>query len=189
LELYHEALANYSDMSQTNGIEYTTATYHHCEAIAKLHAYSWQVHYRGILNDSYLDHDVVDERLEVWQRRFEHPSKDQYVVLANDDSLLCGFACVFLNHDDRYGSLVDNLHVHPDWQRRGIGRELMIHCVEQVHQLGDPFKMYLWVLKENHKARKFYQSIGGETVEQTIENNPGGGQAEVLRIFWNTPPN
>ena len=49
--------------------------------------------------------------------------------------------------------------------------------------------MYLWVLKENHKARKFYQSIGGETVEQTIENNPGGGQAEVLRIFWSTPPN
>ena len=132
---------------------------------------------------------MVDERLEVWQRRFENPSKDQYVILANDDSLLCGFACVFLNHDDQYGSLVDNLHVHPDWQRQGIGRELMIHCVNKVNQLEDPFKMYLWVLKENHKARKFYESIGGETVEATVENNPGGGQAEILRIFWNTPPN
>ena len=71
-----------------------------------------------------------------------------------------GFACVFLNHDKEYGSLVDNLHVHPDWQRQGIGRALMIHCVNKVNELEDPFKLYLWVLKENHKARKFYESIG-----------------------------
>jgi hypothetical protein len=31
--------------------------------------------------------------------------------------------------------------------------------------------------------------MGGETIETTIENNPGGGQAEILRIFWDQPPN
>lgn len=170
-------------------IQYSVASDRHCEAIAKLHAYSWQIHYRGIFNDSYLDHDVVQERLMVWQRRFENPSKDQFIVLAKDDDLLCGFGCVFLNHHKRYGSLVDNLHVHPDWQRRGIGRNLLKHCVDRINKLDKQFKMYLFVLKENYKARKFYENMGGETVETAIENNPGGGQAEVLRIFWDQPPN
>ena len=170
-------------------IEYTPASEKHTEAIARLHAYSWQIHYRGIFNDDYLDHDVVQERMMVWERRFENPSKDQFIVLANDQDLLCGFGCVFLNHDQQYGSLVDNLHVHPDWQRKGIGRSLMKHCVDRIASLDDQFKMYLWVLKDNISARKFYESMGGATVEQTTENNPGGGQAEILRIFWDQAPN
>lgn len=170
-------------------IEYSVATDKHCEAIAKLHAYSWQIHYRGIFNDSYLDHDVIQERLMVWQRRFANPSKDQFVILAKEDDLLCGFGCVYLNHDEQFGSLVDNLHVHPDWQRKGIGQHLMQHCVSRINKLGDPFKMYLWVLKDNQQARNFYQKMRGVAVETTIENNPGGGQSEILRIFWDQPPN
>jgi len=169
-------------------IEYSLATARHQEAIARLHAYSWQIHYRGIFTDKYLDHDVVNERMNVWKRRFENPSKDQFIVLANDQDLLCGFGCAFLNHDPDYGTLIDNLHVHPDWQGKGIGRQLMEHCVDKVSQLDGDFKMYLWVLKENHKARRFYELMGGATVESTIENNPGGGQAEILRIFWDQPP-
>ncbi len=170
-------------------IEYCVASARHQEAIARLHAYSWQIHYRGILNDDYLDHEVVQERMSVWQRRFNNPSENQYIVLANDQDLLCGFGCVFLNHDRQYGSLVDNLHVHPDWQGNGIGKNLMKHCASRINKLDDPFKMYLWVLKDNNQARKFYQSMGGETVESAIENNPGGGKSEILRIFWDQPPN
>ena len=170
-------------------IQYSSASEKHTEAIARLHAYSWQIHYRGIFNDAYLDHDVVQERLDVWQRRFEKPSKDQFVVLANDQDLLCGFGCAFFNHDPEFGSLVDNLHVHPEWQGKGIGRNLMNHCIDQIAKLDQQFKMYLWVLKENHNARKFYERMGGRSVEQTTENNPGGGQAEILRIFWDQPPN
>jgi hypothetical protein len=49
--------------------------------------------------------------------------------------------------------------------------------------------MYLWVLKDNQQARNFYQKMSGVAVETTIENNPGGGQSEILRIFWDQPPN
>ncbi len=170
-------------------IKYSIGSSQHQEAIARLHAYSWQVHYRGIYNDNYLDHDVVQERLIVWQRRFNNPSKDQFVILANDKDLLCGFGCVYLNHDLQYGSLVDNLHVHPDWQRKGIGRSLMNHCVQRISELDNQFKMYLWVLNKNIIARKFYERMGGTTVESIFKNNPGGGEAEILRIFWDHPPN
>ena len=35
-------------------------------AIAKLHAESWQKHYRGIFSDAYLDEHVVKERADLW---------------------------------------------------------------------------------------------------------------------------
>jgi len=169
-------------------IEYGPASIRHTEAIARLHAYSWQIQYRGIFNDNYLDYDVVQDRLTVWKRRFENPSKDQFIVLANDQDLLCGFGCAYLSHDQQYGTLIDNLHVHPDWQRKGIGKKLLNHCVNRIAALEPPFKMYLWVLQENFKARAFYESMGGVSVETTIEHNPGGGQAKILRIFWDQQP-
>ena len=65
----------------------------------------------------------------------------------------------------------------------------MDHCVTRISELDNPFKMYLWVLKENIIAGKFYERMGGKRVESTIENNPGGGQAEILRIYWDQQPN
>lgn len=156
----------------------------HMEAIAHLHAFSWQTHYRGIFNDSYLDHDVLKDRLEVWKRRFENPSKEQFVILAKDDDLLCGFGCVYLNHHQQYGALLDNLHVHRDWQGRGIGEELVKRCTRWVQEQAPHSPLYLWVLKENRIALAFYEKLGGKQVENIIENNPGGGTAEIVRIFW-----
>ena len=166
-------------------ITYSPALPEHMEGVARLHALSWQVHYRGIFYDHYLDHQVIDDRLEVWKRRFENPSKDQYVVLALDEQLLCGFGCVYLNHSPEYGALIDNLHVHPDWQGKGIGKGLMQQCCHWVTQKDPQSSLYLWVLEENQQARNFYLNLGGAEVEKIVEHNPGGGTAEVLRIIWN----
>lgn len=168
-------------------ISYSVANPEHTEAIARLHAYSWQTHYRGMFNDDYLDHQVISDRLEVWQRRFAKSAKEQYVVLAEDNQLLCGFGCVYLNYHQQYGALLDNLHVHHDWQGKGIGRALMIHCCQWVVQQDPDSKLYLWVLKDNHSARRFYQKLGGVQVEEITENNPGGGSSKVVRILWDNP--
>ncbi len=165
-------------------ITYLPAQPEHMEGIARLHALSWQTHYRGIFYDDYLDHQVIEDRMEVWKRRFENPSRDQYVVLALDDLLLCGFGCVFLNHSSQYGALLDNLHVHPEWQGKGIGKALMKNCCEWVARQDPQSKLYLWVLEENHTARVFYKALGGSEVEKIEEHNPGGGTSEILRIIW-----
>lgn len=165
-------------------ITYLPAQAEHMEGIARLHALSWQTHYRGIFYDTYLDHQVVDDRLEVWKRRFQNPTREQYVVLALDQQLLCGFGCVYLNHSPQYGALLDNLHVHPEWQGKGIGKELMKNCCHWVVQQDPQSKLYLWVLEENQKARIFYKALGGNEVEKVKEHNPGGGTSEILRIIW-----
>ncbi len=173
------------DISKTAKIQYSVAKPEHWEAIARLHAYSWQTHYRGIFTDRYLDDDVVDDRLQVWQRRFDNPSKEQYVIMALDGELLCGFGCVFLNYHEEFGALLDNLHVHHDWQGQGIGYALMKQCCAWTLQQKPDAKLYLWVLKDNHIAREFYEKVGGAPADVITENNPGGGEAEIIRIIWN----
>lgn len=168
-------------------IDYLVGKPQHYEAIARLHAYSWQQHYRGIFNDEYLDHEVINDRIRVWQRRFKKPTSNQHVILAQDQQLLCGFGCIFKDYDPKFGALLDNLHVHPDWQGKGIGRELMKRCSQWLLEQDPHSKLYLWVLQENDSAIAFYKSLGGETHEQVTEHNPGGGSAEILRIVWPRP--
>ena len=50
-------------------IKYTEATIEDADAIARLHAESWKLHYRGLCPDDYLDNKVDDNRQKVWSER------------------------------------------------------------------------------------------------------------------------
>ena len=165
-------------------ITFQLATSDDARSIAELHALSWQRHYRGILSDQYLDKDVLEDRLEVWLRRFEHPSADQYVLLARDGDTLCGLACTYLNDDPEYGALLDNLHVLAEWQGHGIGVNLMALTAEWVAKHDPQGSLYLWVFEENHSARAFYDRMQGHVAESDMIENVGGGSARILRYVW-----
>jgi len=48
------------------------------KAIAALHADSWKKNYRVMFSDNFLDNDVDEDRLQVWQERFStRPSNQQ----------------------------------------------------------------------------------------------------------------
>ncbi|HPH19762.1 MAG TPA: GNAT family N-acetyltransferase, partial [Haliscomenobacter sp.] len=150
-------------------------------AIAQLHAESWQKHYRGIFSDEYLDQLVVKERAEVWAERFAHPLETRHLILAENEGQLCGFACIELNEDPVFGTLLDNLHVSSDLQGQGIGAQL-IHRAAQLAEVQHPgCGFYLFVLEENHPARKFYEHLGAKNHETFRDKNHGGGNANICR--------
>jgi ribosomal protein S18 acetylase RimI-like enzyme len=165
-------------------ITYRTATPTDATAIARLHARSWQENYRGSWKDEFLDHEVIPNRLEVWKKRFERPNEQQYVLLAEDQGNLCGFACTFLDYDPHWGAFMDNLHVSSSHQRKGIGQTLMRKSIERIIQHDPASKLYLWVLQANESAIRFYEKNGGKRVEETLYNNPDGGQSPIFRYVW-----
>lgn len=156
------------------------------EAIAALHAASWRRHYRGAYADAYLDGDVTSERLAVWSSRLCSSVAQTATVLAETPDGLAGFAHVILDADERWGALLDNLHVAAAYQRRGIGSLLMADAARAV----GCDAMYLWVLEQNAPARDFYRALGGETVERAVVEPPGGvagrlaGTPVKLRVVW-----
>jgi GNAT superfamily N-acetyltransferase len=95
-------------------------------AIAKLHSESWRTAYRGILTDDYLDGRVHQERLATWQERFSSQADERmFVIVAEEDNHLAGFASAFRDEHLVFGPLLDNLHVAPRVTGRGIRRHLL----------------------------------------------------------------
>ncbi|MDH5545484.1 MAG: GNAT family N-acetyltransferase [Gammaproteobacteria bacterium] len=160
------------------------ANYKDASAIANLHADSWRVAYRGIFRDENLDGDVVNERKEVWNHRLSAPKDNQLVILAEENSELCGFVCAYGNEDPTWGTFIDNLHVRKERKRKGIGRGLMKEIALWSRRHYPDAGLYLGVLERNLSARRFYEALGARNQESRLWEPPGGGEVVDLRYVW-----
>ncbi|QMU27502.1 GNAT family N-acetyltransferase [Adhaeribacter radiodurans] len=165
-------------------IQFRDAQFSDYAAIAKLHAASWQQHYRGIMSDYYLDKEVEQERLEVWHQRLQNPSENQKIILAIADENLVGFSGIFLNNDPVFGSLIDNLHVTKNLQKSGIGALLLKESAKYIKSHAEFPSMYLWVFELNRNARAFYDRMGGKNFQTIETQNSDQTKAQVCRYIW-----
>ncbi|HET6909962.1 MAG TPA: GNAT family N-acetyltransferase [Mycobacteriales bacterium] len=162
------------------------------ELVAALHAQSWRRHYRGAYADSFLDGDVVADRLQVWSERLTGP-KDTQTIVAEDAGEAVGFVHTILDADPVHGALLDNLHVSVAHQRRGIGRRLMAGSAEFVLGARPGSGLFLWVLEQNTNAQRFYAAVGGESADTKLVPPPGGvegrlnGRPRGIRMVWPDP--
>ena len=159
------------------------------EQIAALHASNWRRHYRGAYADSYLDGDVLADRLAVWSARLADPA-GSITVLAEDGDGLAGFVHVVLDEDAEWGSLVDNLHVALPHQRTGVGTALLTRAARGVLGAAAGPATYLWVLEQNTAAQSFYRAAGATHVGTARASAPGGDPANLAgcprkyRMAW-----
>ena len=157
------------------------------EAIAKLHADSWRKAYRGLLADEYLDGPVFEDRRSVWTDRLTLPRETQYVVVAEEDGDIVGFACVYTREDPVRGSFLDNIHAHPDRHSRGIGTGLFRDVVDWCRRIAPDKGLYLYVFAANAKARRFYEHLGAtDTGSEVRAPGTGGEPREVHTYAWPT---
>lgn len=159
-------------------------------AIAELHADSWRRHYRGAYADGYLDGDVVADRTAVWTDRLAG-TQPRHTVVAEQHGRLVGFAHTIFDQDPDWGALLDNLHVHHEFQRHGLGARLLRLSAGAVAAHGSG--LHLWVLEQNRAAQAFYQALGGRCVERGEVPAPGGvpgrlnGTPACFRYVWPDP--
>ncbi len=164
---------------------YRQATADDTAAVAWLHADSWKRHYRGAYLDSFLDGDVVADRMAEWTGRLSQPRADRHTVVADLDGVVAGFAHAILDADPAWGSYLDALHVRHDVKRQGIGARLMAETARAVARTRPSAGLYLWVLEQNTAAQAFYRARGGNCVERELSGPfPGGGYAYSFRYAW-----
>jgi len=157
------------------------------QAVAGLHAASWQSAYRGILGDEFLDRDLIANREALWGRRLVDGCHASGGYIATIDGIPVGFAYAFFRVDSTWGTLVDNLHVHPVFKRRGMGRVLLRALSRKCEQVASDAGIFLWVYERNADAQRFYDRIGGARHERNIVDVPGGGTAAEWRYAWSSP--
>ena len=169
------------------GIMLRRATPGDVEGIALLHADSWRRNYRGAYLDSYLDGDVINDRIAVWGERLS-AAHGTHTVVAVDGGRVVGLAHTIFNADVDWGALLDNLHVAHALKGTGLGTRLMAETATAVLEARSGSGLHLWVLEQNTPAQRFYAARGGEHVGGGLAGPfPGGGRAYALRYVWRDP--
>ncbi|WP_164759714.1 GNAT family N-acetyltransferase [Mesorhizobium sp. M5C.F.Ca.IN.020.29.1.1] len=165
-------------------MEIRDATATDVDLIAQLHVESWRNAYAGILSESYLEGPIEADRQSVWRERFTSPAPNLKVMIAEDEGQAIGFVCIFGNADDRWGTLVDNLHVLPRAKGRGVGRHLIRVAARWSAENHPDLGLHLWVYEVNAPARAFYERMGGQQVARLPQSNPDGRIHVDLCYFW-----
>jgi ribosomal protein S18 acetylase RimI-like enzyme len=112
----------------------------------------------------------VEELIDLWKAcglvvPWNNPRKDiQRKIKVQPELFLVGcldgkvVASVMAGYEGHRG-WVNYLAVHPDWQRRGIGKQMMERVEEMLLALGCP-KINLQVRRTNRAVIDFYKQIG-----------------------------
>jgi GNAT superfamily N-acetyltransferase len=130
--------------------------------VARVHVRSWQLAYRGLLPDAYLNGLRAEERAE----RYNFASEDvrePATTVAMNGGTICGFATTAPARDSDlqgHGELWA-LYVDPEWWGRGVGAALIAAARRRLLELG--FRnAALWMMAGNARAERFYRIDGWE---------------------------
>ncbi|HVA28155.1 MAG TPA: GNAT family N-acetyltransferase [Candidatus Baltobacteraceae bacterium] len=128
--------------------------------VARVHVRSWQVGYRGLVPDDYLDGLHWEDRAARYTFFGEHAGLPSTIVAVEGDAI-CGFATTGpcrVADAPGYGELLA-LYVDPDAWGRGVGRALIARARSDLVQRGFTGAV-LWLLAGNVRAERFYRSDG-----------------------------
>jgi GNAT superfamily N-acetyltransferase len=158
-------------------------------AIATIHADNWQRSYRGILRDDYLDGPVIGDRQVVWKRRLSNSADSslQFIAVIERPGGLAAFVCAYLDADPEWGALLDNLHVAFASRGQRLGLRLMACAAAWVIAERPASRLHLWTYEKNRPARRYYERLGGEVVNQHAEPAPDGSHVRAVRYGWRDP--
>ncbi|MFE3184138.1 GNAT family N-acetyltransferase [Streptomyces violascens] len=125
-------------------------------AVAEIRVRGWQKAYAGIVPGSYLDAMSTEETARRTRERLADPAgtTTDLVAVAEDHEIL-GWAAYGPNPDA--GWTLHALYVRPDRTGTGVGRALLAAVHEAV---GPGTAVELWVLRDNSRARRFYELAG-----------------------------
>lgn len=127
--------------------------------VAGVHVRSWQVGYRGLLPDEYLDGLRADDRADRYTFHLVGPTHPATTV-AIEAGKVRGFVTTGPARDGaETGGEIYALYVDPSAWGRGIGRVLMADARSRLVRCGFSDAL-LWVLAGNERAEHLYRADG-----------------------------
>jgi ribosomal protein S18 acetylase RimI-like enzyme len=163
------------------------------QAIATAHVRAWQVAYRGMMDDELLDDPAfAAARLAGWERNLagelppgHDPNGVTFVPVLHEQ--VVGFANAGREtaeaHDpDRHevDGEVYGFYLHPDAWGTGAAQLLMDACTAFLRERFT--QASLFVLRDNHRARRFYERNGWSYVPNTEYSWPGPTMAGIPKL-------
>jgi GNAT superfamily N-acetyltransferase len=159
------------------------ATAQDAAGIAKVYVDAWRSAYAAILPHRGLLGMSYEDQARQWSWIVRDHTQSVIVAREADDGVVgfVGFGPArvrdrpavgrFAGEEDAKVGEVYTLYVLPDFQERGIGRQLLAAAfsalLEKRYTCG-----FLWALRDNH-SRYFYERVGGKLVAERQERQWG----------------
>jgi len=112
----------------------------------------WQTAYRGIIPDAYLDNmpTEIEQRTENFRQAFTDPGNvHSYCVMHGEN--MVGFITIDIIHANIWA-----IYLIEEFCGKGYGKRLLDFAVNELEREGH-YEIYLWVLEDNVRARRFYE--------------------------------
>ena len=133
-----------------------------CDRVAEIRIGGWRSAYRGLMPQSHLDGLSVTEDAARHRTRFAAADGSALDLVAERAGEVVGWACHGPYRDGEVRTADAELYaiyVDPAHYGDGIGQSLLDESVRRCTAARHP-RMLLWVLKDNARARRFYEQAG-----------------------------
>jgi RimJ/RimL family protein N-acetyltransferase len=127
------------------------------ELLAEVTLASWQAAYRGLLPERYLDELKLGDQRRAWYRNLANVGFSSFLHEA--DGRVQGYVNLWPGRIGKASMEITALYVRPESWRKGIGLALIERAMSAGRDRGLQ-SAYLWVLRDNQRARSFYESCG-----------------------------
>jgi GNAT superfamily N-acetyltransferase len=151
-------------------------------ALAAVEVASWRAAYRGLMPDAFLNALSETEKTAHWRENLlKHGQLGRKrVVVALADERIIGFVRIGAEQDTSEAGLLYLLYALPEHWGHGVGRRLMSAALDELRDLGLR-QALLWVLRDNQRARRFYEMQGWLEDGQVSADDYGGVELEARR--------
>lgn len=154
------------------------ATLEDAEEIAKINVESWQSTYRHILEDSYLDSLIWEDRMEKWKRLME--KKDVIILVAVNQNQIVGFLSG--GKSEPYDAELFSIYLLSRFQRQGIGEKLFLAFEEWVR--GNGFHSFVVWVAEKSPYKDFYVKMKGTLTDLLKKHKFGNREIDIIAYEW-----
>jgi ribosomal protein S18 acetylase RimI-like enzyme len=136
--------------------------------IARVHIESWRSTYKSILPADLLASLSFERREQTWRQELARDGQPSLIyVAAQEDGEVVGFVSAGAGHEGipDFEAEIYAIYLLQAAQGQGHGRRLMAAAASELLRRSFA-RIFLWVLKENAPACKFYEGLGGRLIDE-----------------------
>lgn len=154
------------------------------EALASVHVTSWRETYAGLLAPAFLARMSEPGHGRRFARALARPGAGDVTLVAANRHGLVGYAAGGPSRSATPGEAeVATLYILRQAQGAGLGGRLMGQIARAL-VAGGATSLMVSVLRDNIRARGFYEHLGGQAEQPRQEPGPGGGLLFEVAYRW-----
>ena len=149
------------------------------DAISMIYEESWKYAYRGIVPQEFLD-DLPESR---WVEKIGTPGWYNMVCIENGEYI--GTSSFGRSRFEEYpdSGEVITIYLLPEYMGKGYGSKLMDAVMNELRKQGYK-EVFLWVLEDNIRARRFYENFGFRCADEYMDDNIGEKKLREVRYVY-----